>query len=342
MARPRRAKGAPSILDVAAAAGVSHQTVSRVLNDSDNVLPATRARVQAAIDELGYRRNSVARALARRKSEMIGVLTTTSLDYGPSSILMEIDLAARDAGYYTVVAPVEDYDDASISKVFDHFLSLAVEGIVLIAPLRDVAADMATKTIPVPVVAVTTQELGDEAGVIPVAVDQEKGARLVLEHLYGLGHRDIAHIAGEAKFFEAKKREQAWREFMAEHGLECRSLGERGWEFDVGYDEGRRFLAEGLPTAVFCANDQIALGLYRALEEAGKSVPGDVSIVGFDDMPAARFYSPALTTVRQGFPNLGRTVLSTLLKEIREPGSGGSGISLAPELIVRDSTAPLG
>ncbi len=342
MARPRRAKGAPSILDVAAAAGVSHQTVSRVLNDSDNVLPETRARVQAAIDELGYRRNSVARALARRRSEMIGVVTTTSLDYGPSSMLMEIELAARAAGYYTAVAPVEDYDDASVKAVFDHFLGLPVEGIVFIAPLRDVAADMARMAIPVPVVSVTSQELGDEAGVIPIAIDQELGSRLALEHLYELGHRDIAHIAGESKFFEARKREQTWRDFMSEHGLPIREPGAKGWEFSIGYDEGRRLLDEGLPSAVFCANDQIALGLYRALEEAGALVPNDVSIVGFDDMPAARYYSPALTTIRQDFASLGRLVLDTLLGEIGSPEPGRIGRqALTPTLVVRKSTARL-
>lgn len=341
MARPKRGGGAPSILDVAAAAGVSHQTVSRVLNGSANVLPETRERVRVAIAELGYRRNSVARALARRKSETIGVITTTSLDYGPSSILMEIELAARASGYYTVVAPVEDYDDASIEEALDHFLGLPVEGLVVIAPLRDVAADMSKKAIPVPVVAVTTQALADEAGVVPVAIDQERGARLALEHLYGLGHRDIAHIAGESKFFEARARERAWRDFMAEKGLPIREPGERGWEFRVGYEEGRRFLAEGLPTAVFCANDQIALGLYRALEEVGRTVPGDVSIVGFDDMPASAYYSPALTTINQDFANLGRLVLETLLEEIGEAQRGLKvRRALPPTLVIRDSTAP--
>ncbi|MDC4233831.1 LacI family transcriptional regulator [Actinomyces sp. B33] len=340
MARPKRLNRPPSILDVAAAAGVSHQTVSRVLNNSKNVLPQTRERVQAAIDELGYRRNSAARALARHKSEMIGVITTTSLDYGPSSILMEVELAARASGYYTAVAPIEDYDDSSIEEALDHLLGLPVEGLVVIAPLRDVAADMSKKDIPVPVVAVTTQEMGEVAGVIPVAIDQVKGARLALEHLYGLGHRDIAHIAGQAEFFEARHREATWRAFMGERALAIREPVARGWDFSIGYEEGRRLLAEGMPSAVFCANDQIALGLYRALEEAGRSVPSDVSIVGFDDMPAARYYSPALTTINQDFASLGRLVLSTLLEAIDAPEAAGiAPKSLEPVLVVRDSTA---
>lgn len=340
MARPRRAKSTPSIIDVAKAAGVSHQTVSRVLNGSQSVLPETRERVQNAINELGYRRNSVARALARRRSEMIGIVTTTSLDYGPSSILMEIELAARKAGFYAAVAPVEDYDDASVRAVFDHFLGVPVEGIVFIAPLREITEDMTQMTIPVPVVAVTTQALGAGAGLTPISIDQELGARLALEHLYELGHRDIAHIAANHEFFEARNREQAWRDFMSERGLAIREPQAKGWEFSVGYEEGRRLLAEGLPTAVFCANDQIALGLYRALEEAGVCVPRDVSIVGFDDMPAAAYYSPALTTVRQDFANLGRVVLETLLEEIGAAEKGGAARALTPALVVRDSTAP--
>lgn len=342
MARPKRLNRPPSILDVAAAAGVSHQTVSRVLNNSKNVLPETRERVQAAINELGYRRNSVARALARHKSEMIGVITTTSLDYGPSSILMEIELAARASGYYTAVAPIEDYDDSSMEGVLDHLLGLSVEGLVVIAPLRDVAADMTKKDIPVPVVAVTTQQMGEIAGVIPVAIDQVEGARLAMEHLYGLGHRDIAHIGGQPEFFEAGHREKTWRSFMVEHGLDIREPVARGWDFSIGYEEGRRLIDGGLPSAVFCANDQLALGLYRALEEAGRSVPGDVSVVGFDDMPAARYYSPALTTINQDFASLGRLVLSTLLEAIESPEAGPIGPkSLLPTLVVRGSTARL-
>lgn len=328
----------PSMMDVAAAAGVSHQTVSRVLNGSDKVSTKTRDRVHKAIKDLGYRRNSVARALVTRKSGIIGIITTTSVHHGPTSILLAIELAAREAGYFTGVAPLDVSTPESLRSAVDHFLGLAVEAVVIVAPLVEMAEDIDLVDIPVPVVAVRSPAIAQAAGVLSVSVDQENGARQAVRHLLDLGHTDIAHVPGPPDWSEARARESEWRAVMAEAGLPTREPLARGWNSEVGYTVGLRLAREGGPTAVFAGNDELALGLIRAFHEAGLSVPEDVSIVGFDDIPTAKFYIPRLTTVRQDFPQLGRLVVSTLVKAIEgEPSV--KPISLPARLIVRESTA---
>ncbi|MCI1787959.1 MAG: LacI family DNA-binding transcriptional regulator [Actinomyces sp.] len=334
-----RARGGrpPSIVDVAAAAGVSHQTVSRVLNGSDKVSPETRERVRRAIDDLGYRRNSMARALVTRKSGVIGILTTTSLHYGPTSMLLAVELAARRAGYFTGVAPIEESSPEAMRAAVDYFLGLSVEGLVILAPLLDMAEDLAFVDFPVPVVAVTSPVVAEAVGVLSVSVDQAAGAMMAVRHLIGLGHTDIAHVPGPAGWYEAQTREASWRATMEEAGLAVREPLAHGWDAETGYEVGLALARDGAPTAVFCANDDLSLGLIHALHDSGLSVPGDVSVVGFDDVPQARFYLPRLTTVSQDFLELGRRVVSMLLgaMEGREPAGP---VALRPELVVRAST----
>ncbi|MDC4233827.1 LacI family DNA-binding transcriptional regulator [Actinomyces sp. B33] len=326
------------MMDVAALAGVSHQTVSRVLNGTGKVAPQTRERVQAAIDQLGYRRNSVARALVTRKSGIIGIVTTTSVHYGPTSILVAIELASRQAGYFTGVTALEDFSVESLTSAFDHFLGLAVEAIVVIAPVVGIAEAVEAVRVPVPVVAVTAADVVGASDIRSVRVDQLGGAREAVRHLVDLGHRDIVHIAGPEDWFEARIRLDGWRVELEAAGVGGRVAPVRGWEASVGYEAGRALVDEGLPTAVFTANDAIALGLIRALDEAGVDVPGDVSIVGFDDEPMSRYFRPGLTTVRQDFFDLGQQVLSAVSSAIE--GEGECFPILRPtELIVRDSTA---
>lgn len=335
-----RAGRPPSMMDVAAAAGVSHQTVSRVLNGSDKVTAQTRQRVQQAIDELGYRRNSVARALVTRRSGIIGIITTTSVHHGPSSILLAIQLAAREAGYFTGVAPLEVSTPETLRRAVDHFLGQAVEGIVIVAPLVEMAENVDLLDVPVPVVAVRSPMVAQAAGVLSVSVDQEGGARQAVHHLIELGHTDIAHVPGPPDWSEAQARESEWRRVMSEAGLPVREPVARGWNSQTGYDMGLQFVREGVPTAVFAANDELAFGLVRAFHETGLSVPGDVSIVGFDDIPTAKFFIPSLTTVRQDFHELGHQVVTTLIDAIRGD-QPLNPISLPTQLIVRESTAAL-
>ncbi|WP_418277735.1 LacI family DNA-binding transcriptional regulator [Isoptericola jiangsuensis] len=339
--------------DVAAIAGVSHQTVSRVLNEHPSVRDETRDRVLAAIDELGYRRNSAARALVTSRSVTWGVVTTGSALFGPTSTLIAVEEAARDQGYYVSVATLRSYDTASMHQVLEHFMDQGVDGVVVIAPHDEVAAAVESFRAPVPVVVVAALDEvpgsspGDGSGgsassIMSLAVDQRAGARLATEHLLALGHHDVLHVAGPQDWLDARERAAGWREALAARGLEPAVPRVRSWSAADGYAAGRD-LAEAVvagegPTAVFAGNDQLALGLLRALWERGVRVPDDVSVVGFDDVDGAAYFVPPLTTVRQPFADLGARAVAMLLSALR--GEAVPRQRIEPELVVRSSTAP--
>jgi DNA-binding LacI/PurR family transcriptional regulator len=322
--------------DVARLAGVSHQTVSRVLNDSPSIRPETRDRVLDAMGRLQYRPNRAARMLVTSRSRTIGVLFSNHMHFGPSSSIVAIEAAARAAGYSVVTANLPSTDTATIDEALDHLLDQAVEGLVVIAPQTRVAAAISSLAIGVPYV--TLQSEGDESH--SLSVDQIAGARLATRHLLGLGHRRIVHVAGPQDWSEAEAR---LRGFSAELAAWDVPLGEPlfgDWTADSGYRAGREILIRGGVTAVFSSNDQMALGVLHAAREAGLECPRDLSVVGFDDMPESRHFSPPLTTVRQDFEELGRRGVALLLGRL-DAGEGYRG-TIVPELIVRASTAPPG
>jgi DNA-binding LacI/PurR family transcriptional regulator len=325
-----------SLTDVAELAGVSHMTVSRVINGTGPVRPETRARVQAAIQELDYRPNSAARTLATGKSETLGVVALDSTLYGPASMLYGIEHAAREAGYAITISSVSRPQRQSISDAVEVLRRQAVEGILVIAP--HVAAGRALEFTPrdVPLVAVGAAE---SAPVPVVTVDQHDGARRATEHLLALGHRTVWHIAGPEDWLEARAREQSWRETLEAHGIEAPTVLRGDWSPRSGYEAGRALIAGGDVSAVFVANDQMALGMLRAFTEAGVTVPHDVHVVGFDDVPEAAYFSPPLTTVRQDFIEVGRQAFELLLLRLRDEAEGVRRL-ITPELVVRESTGP--
>lgn len=327
--------------DVAVRAGVSHQTVSRVLNDHPSVRPETRERVLAAIAELGYRRNSAARALVTRRSGALGVVTTTSAHHGPASTLLGLERAAREVGYYVSVAALDQVDARTMRAALDHFLDQAVEGIAIIAPQVDVAEAVTEFAASVPVVTVTSgypaESTAADAHVVSVGVDQREGARVATQHLVDLGHREIVHLAGPQDWFDARERLAGWRETCAAAGIPAPEPVQVDWSAESGYREGLRLVDAGLPTAVFAANDQLALGLLRAFWERGVRVPRDVSVVGFDDEAGAAYFVPPLTTVRQDFPALGRSAIDALVRALA--GETVDRTLLPATLIPRASTA---
>lgn len=325
----------PAMGDVAAVAGVSHQTVSRVLNGHPSVRPETRERVLAAIAQLGYRRNTAARALVTRRTGTIGVVTSGSALFGPTSTLIAIENAARDAGYFVSVATVASWAGQGLSDVLEHFMTQGVEGVVVVASHDDAVAAVQAFDAPVPVVMVGPTGL--PGGVGTVSVDQRLGARLATRHLVDLGHVDVLHLAGPTDWLDARARVEGWRAELAERGA-TGTLVEGDWSADRGYAVGRRLVHEGLPTAVVAANDQLALGLLRAFAEAGVRVPGDVSVVGFDDVDGAAHFFPPLTTVRQEFRCLGERCLALLLDVIG--GGPRPDETIEPRLVVRASTGP--
>ncbi len=342
MTPPRR----PAMADVAQRAGVSHQTVSRVLNDHPSVRPETRERVLAAIAELGYRRNRAARALATARTTTVGVLTSGNAHFGPASTVLATESALSREGYFVTTSALGSYDAAAAVGALERLVDQGVEGIVAVCPLVDVAyaIDELDPPCPVVVVAARRDEQGARRGRY-VYADQYRGGREATEHLLGLGHTNLVHIAGPERWFDARERAAAFRDVTAAHGAQARVVHVRGWSARRGYDLGHALAEEirrpGGPTAVFAANDLIAIGLMRALWEHGLRVPDDVSVVGFDDVEGSAYLVPALTTVRQPFAALGEAAVDALLEAWAAPDAATLAVTaavIAPELVVRGST----
>lgn len=324
----------PVMADVARLAGVSHQTVSRVINGSTSIRPATKARVQQAIEELGYRPNTAARALVTRRSGIIGIVGSSSALYGPSSIQRSVQEAARAAGYFSSLVPLAEVTVEALHDALDHLARQSVEAIVMIAAQEEALAVAHSADIGLPMIVVE----GDLSGRgLSVGVDQIDGARQATQHLIDIGHRAIVHVAGPLTYTEAKGRRTGYEAAMREAGLDPGELFEGDWTPATGYRIGRELVEAG-PGAVFVANDQMAIGVLHAFAEAGLSVPRNVSVVGFDDIPEAAYLNPALTTIRQDFQAIGRRAIDLVAATL--DGSTASMPLLAPELIVRDSTAP--
>jgi DNA-binding LacI/PurR family transcriptional regulator len=336
-AASRRRPRAPVMSDVGRLAGVSHQTVSRVINGSPHVRPETRDRVVAAMQELGYRPNPVARALVTGRSKTLGVVSFDTTLYGPASTLFGIERAAHEAGYFMIVASMEELSRASVVDAVERLRRQGVEGILIIAPHLEASEALLHARTDVPLVAA---EAGPEHGVPVVAVDQLAGAASATQHLLDLGHETVWHITGPPNFIESQQRRHGWQATLEAADAEVPPPLVGDWSPRAGYDLGRQLSREAAATAVFVANDQMALGLLRALHEARREVPGEISVVGFDDIPEAAFFQPPLTTVRQDFIEMGRRSLRLLLQTIESGRRSEEGSLVPPELIVRRSTAP--
>ncbi|KQZ10925.1 LacI family transcriptional regulator [Agromyces sp. Root1464] len=325
---------APSIRDVARLAGVSHQTVSRVLNHHPSIRPETKQRVLDVMAELQYKPNRAARALVTSRSRTIGVLSASSTQYGPASSIAAIEAAARVAGYWVSTANIDSSDAGSIADGLAHLAAQGIEGLVVIAPQVRVFETIAQLSIDVPYV--TMQSTGQEVG-RTLSVDQIAGARMATRHLIELGHRNIYHLAGPQDWIEAEARMRGFLEEMSAQDVPTTAPILGDWTANFGYHAGRELLTVRDFTAIFASNDQMALGLMHAVRDAGLDIPGDVSIIGFDDVPEAAHFWPPLTTVRQDFAELGRRCVALLLGD-RDPSAPEYVATIAPELIIRGST----
>ena len=322
--------------DVATLAGVSHQTVSRVLNDHPSVRPETRRRVLDAIAALGYRRNTAARALVTRRSGTIGVVSSGSALFGPTSTLIAIEVAARDADLIVSLGTVAPWDSVKVAAVLERFMGQGVDGVIVIASHLDAVEAVRAFREPIPILMVGPMNL--PAPMHTVAVDQQSGAKMAVRHLIDLGHRDVVHLAGPTDWLDARARIEGWREGLAAAGVKAGDPVPADWSAGRGYEIGRELISSGLPTAVFAANDQLALGLLRAFAEAGVRVPDDVSVVGFDDIDGSAHFFPPLTTVRQEFGALGRTCMEILLAAIA--GEPARSALIPPSIVMRASSGP--
>jgi DNA-binding LacI/PurR family transcriptional regulator len=325
----------PLMVDVARRAGVSHQTVSRVLNNHPNVRPETRAEVLAAIRDLGYRPNAAARTLVTGRTNALGVISFDTTLYGPASMLYGIERAAR-PGYSVAIASLQAFDRRSLLDAVERLLDQAVEGIIVIAPVMTAVAALGGLAPDIPLVAVGC--LAD-VPLPSVAIDNRAGAAQATQHLLDLGHETVYHVAGPDTWLDAQQRIAGWRDALrAAQAVEPELL--RGdWSARSGYELGHQLSSIPDVTAVLCGNDSMALGLLRAVAERGRRVPDDISVVGFDDIAEAPYLLPPLTTVRQNFGELGRRALHLLMEQLAGVQSAAP-LPISPDLVVRASTAP--
>ncbi|MGW8249810.1 MAG: LacI family DNA-binding transcriptional regulator [Anaerolineales bacterium] len=334
-----------TIKEVAKAAGVSTQTVSRVINHRPDVSPETKQRVQNIIDELGYSPNVLARSLVRGRSNTLGVVGFGLGYFGPTSILKGIEKRTFNLGFSLLLSLMDDFDPSHIDAILKNLLSRQVEGIIWAVPGNNRLTGQLSvrfKEIPVPVVYLNKPKRVDD---LVVALDNRLGARLAAKHLLSQGYRHVGIITGPMDWWEAQQRESGWRQVMQENGgSDLDNLVVAGdWSAYSGNAGLQELLARSPHIdAVFASNDQMALGALQAARQLGIRVPQELGIVGFDDIPEAAFFYPSLTTIRQDAQALGANAVDQICDFILARRDGDEFKSdivwVSPELIVRNSS----
>jgi len=323
--------------DVARLAGVSSQTVSRVSTGHPGVVESTRRQVLDAMSELGYRPNSAARALKRGEFRTIGVIVFTLSTTGNSRTVEAIATQAANQGYAITLIPVAAPTQDGVLGAFTRLGELAVDGVIVIMEVH--LLDTTNLTLPPGVqVVVVDSDAGDRYPVVDT--DQADGARQAVRHLLELGHETVWHVTGPAESFASERRALAWRTVLEEAGRPVPPIERGDWSAASGYRAGLRLAARPECTAIFAANDQMALGVLRALHERGRRVPAEVSVVGFDDLPDAASYLPPLTTVHQDFAEVGRRCVQGLLEQLQDVRAEPGTVLVPTTLIPRASSAP--
>jgi DNA-binding LacI/PurR family transcriptional regulator len=334
-----------TIKDVAEAAGVSTQTVSRVINFRPDVSPETKNRVQKIIDDLGYSPNVIARSLVRGRSNTLGVVGFGLGYFGPTSILKGIEQRSYNLGFSLLLSLLDDFDPSHIDTIVKNLLSRQVEGIIWAVPGNDRLAGQLSvrfKDIHVPVVYLNKPKRADD---LVVALDNRSGARLATEHLLSQGFRHIGIITGPSDWWEAKQREVGWRQVLQEAGVgdldKLKVVGD--WSAHSGNVGLQNLLAKSPQIdAVFASNDQMALGALQAARQLGIGIPQDLGIVGFDDIPEAAYFYPPLSTIHQDAEELGAQAVDQMCNSIRTRQHSdeykSDVVSVQPRLIVRNSS----
>ncbi|MEV6267243.1 LacI family DNA-binding transcriptional regulator [Kribbella sp. NPDC051936] len=329
-------KSGPSIGDVARLAGVSSQTVSRVSTGSEPVRAETRERVLDAMRQLGYAPNLAARALRQGNFRSIGLIAHQVIRTGESKTIEAVIEAARREGYSVSLVDVETPSSSDVSEAVQHLSHQAIDGLIII---RAETATPAALALPptLPVAVSDSRFVGHHPA---VGADQAGGSRAAVQHLLDLGHPTVHHIAGPSDSGPADLRATAWRQTLTSAGRQVPEAFVGDWSAEAGYRIGSSIAGRDDVTAVFAANDEMAAGLIHALHEAGRRVPDDVSVVGFDDIDLAAHLWPPLTTVRQEFHQIGHDLVEVIMRQLggREQLTGYHGTVPAP-LIVRQSTA---
>ena len=335
-----------TIRDVAAAAGVSHQTVSRVLNDRPDVAEETRRTVWEVIEKLQYQPSAIARSLSQQRSLALGAVTA-GLDYvGPSRVLNGLTAAAEELGYVLLLKELPTFDTQNLQPIFRSMIARQIDGIIWAVPEVGDTRDWLvaqSANLPMPIIFIT---MAPRPGVSVVTIDNYTGGRMATEHLLAQGYRHIAHITGPLDWWEARQRRAGWQDALLAAGIPADDLRCEGgnWSSASGEQAIHRLLA-GYPEmdAVFVANDQMAISVLQVACRQGLRVPDDLAVVGFDGLPEAAHYWPPLTTIYQDQQQLGRIAVQELVRAIEagrralspdEPGH----VWLQPELVVRASS----
>jgi LacI family repressor for deo operon, udp, cdd, tsx, nupC, and nupG len=325
-----------TIRDVAALAGVSHQTVSRVINGDGRVRPITRQRVEAAIAELDFRPNAIARFMATGSTRTFTCLAPNLTDYTFARIIEGAEREARRHGYYLFSASAED--EATFATLVDQLVtSRRTEGLLVINPY----ADGRHRHLPADVPTVFVGARPREEAVDSVALDDEGAAVIATQHLLGLGHQHIATICGPMREDCSQDRLAGYQAAVAAAGLSADPdlIIEGDWSATTGHEALQRLMRLAHPpTAIFAQNDRMAIGVLRAAREAGLRVPGQLAVIGVDDMPLASYFEPSLTTMRQDLVAIGCQAAGLLICAVENPGAERQHLRLPAELIVREST----
>ncbi|MCA6998248.1 LacI family DNA-binding transcriptional regulator [Dickeya solani] len=323
--------------DVAAYAGVSYQTVSRVLNQAPHVSDRTREKVEQAMTALHYIPNRVAQQLARRSATTIGLATIDLSLHAPSQIAAAIKTTASELGFNVVISMLRAVDGNDVQRAVNELLAQRVDGVIINVPLEQAAAEQIHQ------LCATTPALfldtAPTANLPSVIFDPHQGTRLAIDHLVALGHRRIALLAGPQSSVSARLRYEGWQQALAAHLLTPCATAEGDWSASAGYQQAHLLLANSVrPTAIAVANDQMALGVLRAIHEYGLRVPEQISVIGFDDTRDSAYFQPPLTTIRQDFRQLGRESVNRLLECLQHPHTLAP-LRLKTTLIPRQTTA---
>lgn len=323
--------------DVASLSGVSYQTVSRVINNHPSVAEETRKRVLKSIQELNYRPNRAARSLVTNRSDTIAIVSFGTTFYGPGQMLSHITQYAKNNGYRVSPSSVQKLGREEVTMALGDLHEHLIDGIIMITPIiSDFILEIKELVGNIPFIQIDTKP---QPGIASVMIEQAYGAKLAVEHLIGLGHRQIAEISGPLHWYDGIMRHQSWVETMEAHGLPSLMSVEGHWTAQSGYEGIQLLLKDGAAfTGLVVANDQMALGAIAALNERGFRVPEDVSVVGFDDIPESAYFLPALTTIHQDFSALGEQSVEYLVSLIKNPRTPLHQRVLYPELIIRNST----
>lgn len=326
----------PGIRDVAQVAGVSPQTVSRVLNGHHSVRPETRERVQTAVESLGYHRNYAARSLSTGRTQIIGLVTFSTDSYARSIVAGSIESAAAELDHSVITAPIASMEAKTVEHAVQSLVDRGADGIILAVPMIEASPVVSKIGLTTPIV--TLDGSRTESSELLV-IDQSLVAELATAHLLGLGHETVWHLAGPQDWIEAYNRSDGWRNTLERAGRSVPPELAGDWSPESGYRNG--LMAARIPdlTAIFVSSDEMAFGLIRALHECGKRIPQDISVVGVDNIPLAEYSSPSLTTVAQPFRAIGKLAVQRLLHRLQGGDTPFPPFFLLPELVVRSSTS---